>query len=101
MHVLSRMIIDWYYLQVFFITSAWIWGFNYTFKSGEIFGKIGDWGRKHLNENVISPIYDCPFCMSSIHGTLFYFIYLQQYGLFLWIVFCFALCGFSNWVDKK
>jgi hypothetical protein len=97
----DNMTVDWYYLQVLFVTLCWIWGFNYTFKSGEIFGKIGDWGRKNLNENIISPLYDCPFCMSSVHGTIFYFLFLQPYGWFLWVVFCFALCGFSTMVDKK
>lgn len=93
--------IDWYYIQVLFVTLLWIWGFNYTFKPGEIFGKLGDWGREHLPEKIVIPLYDCVYCQSSIHGTLFYFIYLQQYGLFLWVVFCFALCGFSSIVDKK
>lgn len=93
--------IDEYYLLVLVLTAAWIWGFHYTFKSGEIFGKIGDLGRKHLHQDLISPLYDCPFCMSSVHGTIFYYLFLQSYGWLLWIVFCFGLCGFSTWVDKK
>lgn len=91
---------NWYYLQIFFITLCWIWGFNYTFKTGEIFGVIGDWGRKHFHDNVIKPIYDCPYCMSSLHGTIFY-LYFLQCGFVLWVVFCFGLCGFVAITDKK
>jgi hypothetical protein len=93
--------IDLYYILVLLVTAAWIWGWTYTFRSGEIFGRIGDWGRKHLPQDLISPLYDCPMCCSSVHGTIFYFLFLQHYGWFLWVVFCFGLCGFSTWVDKK
>lgn len=93
--------IDWYYLQILFVCLCFIWGVNYTFKPGEIFGDIGDWGRKHLPEYIIAPIYDCQFCMGSVHGTIFYLFFLQSYGLGLWVVFCFALVGFSTMVDRK
>lgn len=93
--------IDWYYIQILFVCLLWIWGFNYTFKPGEIFGDIGDWGRKHIHHNIITPLYDCVYCQSSVHGTIFYLLFLQSYGLVLWVVFCFALVGFSTIVDRK
>lgn len=92
--------IDIYYILVMFVTVCWCWGVNYTFSDGEIFGKIGNWGRKHLPQDLISPIYDCPFCMSSLHGTLFYLMFLQEYGVIMWVIFCFGICGFSAFVKK-
>lgn len=92
--------IDWYYLQILFVTLCWIWGFHYTFKTDEVFGDIGDWGRKHLNGHAILPFYDCPQCMSSVHGTLMYYLFLSDYGWDLWVLFCFALCGLSAIVSS-
>lgn len=83
------------------VCCAWIWGFNYTFLTGEIFGLIGDLGRRNLNENVIKPIYDCPYCMSSIHGTTFFILFLRDYPWWMWIIFCFVVCGGVAITDKK
>ena len=87
------------FLKVLLVALCWVWGFNYTFKTDEIFGKIGDLGRKKLPDWFITPLYDCPICMSSAHGTGFYLVFLQD-GFILWGVFIFALCGASAIVDK-
>jgi len=91
--------IDLEFLKVLLVALCWVWGVNYTFKTGEIFGKIGDWGRDKLPDWLITPLYDCPLCMASFHGSAFYWVFLQQ-GVLLWVVFCFAICGASAIVDK-
>lgn len=92
--------IDWYYLQVLFITDFFIWGLNYCFKEGEILGVIGEWMRKHVNDNINKPLFDCPYCMSSVWGTTFYLLFLQPYGWLLWPIFCVCLCGLTAILDK-
>lgn len=95
------MKITWEFILTSVACCAWQWGFNYTFLTGEIFGPIGDWGRRNLNANVIKPIYDCPYCMSSIHGTAFFIVFLSGYPWWMWPVFCFSVCGWVAITDKK
>lgn len=86
---------DLYYFMIMALCVAWIWGFNYTFKPGEIFGDIGDWMRDTFQDRISKPLFDCPFCMSSVHGTAFFVVFLWGYPWYLWIIFCFSLTGLS------
>lgn len=82
------------------ITVAWIWGFEYTFKDGEIFGQPGQWMRENLPDWILKPTIDCKYCMSSVHGTIFYF-WLMPLNFVWWIVFCFCCCGLTAILDNK
>lgn len=82
------------------IAVAWIWGFEYTFKEGEIFGRPGEWMRKHWPEWVNKPLFDCKYCMSSVHGSIM-FILLIDGPWMLWILFCFCCCGVTAIFDNK
>lgn len=77
-----------------FLTACWICGFEYTFNTGEVFGAAGDWMRDKLPESINKPLFDCPYCMASFHGTLFFMRFLSDnYAVDMYIVFCFSLCG--------
>lgn len=89
------------FILVAFIAVGWIWGFEYTFKEGEIFGRPGQWMRRNLPEWMLKPTIDCKYCMSSVHGTLFFLLFLNDYPWWAWIIFCFFCCGFTAILDKK
>lgn len=52
-------------------------------------------------EWITKPLFDCPICMASIHGTLWfagilpYFFSVQMHIKF-WILFMFCLCGLNT-----
>lgn len=74
------------------ITSAFIWGIKAVTEYPFIFYKQANWINSVLPIWVVKPIYKCPVCMSSVHGTYFFF-YFDQSGLLNWVIFVFALCG--------
>lgn len=92
--------IDLYWVIIICVTCAWIWGFEYTFKPGEIFGAAGAWMNEHLPSWVCKPTFACKYCMSSVHGTIMYAIFLHEYGWPLWIMFCFSLTGITSMINK-
>lgn len=91
--------IDFYFIMVLFCSAAWIWGFEYCFQSGEIFGWLGDSMRDHLPEWMCKPLFDCKYCMSSVHGTIF-FIWFISGPWWLWIFFCVCLTGLTSMLSK-
>lgn len=89
-----------YFFCALFIAVTFIWGLEYTFNDGEIFGKPGNWMRKHWPVWVCSPLFDCKWCMSSVHGTWIFVLLLWGFPGYLWIMFCFCLCGLTAILDK-
>lgn len=89
-----------YYLMIMGVALAWCWGFSFCFRSDEIFGKIGDWGRKNLPEWVAKPTFDCPYCLASLHGTAFFILFLWGYPVHLWLIFIVCLTGLSALIGK-
>lgn len=77
---------------------CWILGFNLCFQEGEIFGKIGE-KLKPLPDWIKKPTFDCPYCMSSVHGTILFFLFIP-YAWYYWILYCFCLTGFVVIVKK-
>lgn len=89
-------------LLTMFLALCWIRGFNFIFLPGEIFGEIGDKMRLRLIDWIAKPLFDCPFCMPSIHGTIFYALFCWQSNpVYMWPIFCIALCGLVVLTDKK
>jgi hypothetical protein len=79
-----------------FIGVCWNLGFNYTFQPGEIFAKPGKWMDENLPEWMQKPLYSCPFCMSSAHGTIIFWLFMYgQFEWYYWILYCFCLPGFT------
>lgn len=89
------------FILVMFIAVCWIWGFEYTFKDGEIFGRPGNWMRANLSEWINKPTIECKYCMASVHGTIIYLIFLSHYPWWMWIIFCFCCCGMTAIFDNK
>lgn len=76
------------------LNSLWIWGFHALFAKEMILERVGDWLCDRLPEWITRPVFDCPTCQSSIHGTLVYFLFVNT-GLLMWPVYCVCLCGLN------
>lgn len=83
------------YLTWILLTSFWCWGFHNAFEEGQIFGKIGDYLRDNIVDFWLKPLLTCPICMSSIHGTIWYFISQPEYSFTSWIMFIVAASGIN------
>lgn len=89
-----------YYLMIMGVALAFIHGFAYCFHSDEIFGVPGDWMRKNFPEWINKPLFNCPMCMSSLHGTAFFILFLWGYPVHLWLIFIVCLTGLSALIGK-
>lgn len=86
------------FIQLIFLTSLWIWGVHAFFQLTGLAEKL-NW----IPARIRKPIWDCPPCCSSVHGTVSYFIftnYPDQHIIPLWVAFCFILCGL-NYIIKE
>ncbi len=88
------------YFAVLLIAVTFIWGLEYCFNDGEIFGKPGNWMRKHWPEWINKPLFQCKYCMSSVWGTTIFVAFLWGWSWPLWILFCFCCCGLTAIFDK-
>jgi len=89
------------FILLLILTSLWIWGFHGFFQLNDFF--TGKYSRFELPIFIRKPLFDCPPCMSSIHGTISYFLftdYPSYHAITLWIAFCFCLCGL-NYIIKE
>ena len=80
------------------LTVFWIYGVNCVFAEGFIFERVGDWIADRVPQWVTKPLFDCPACMSSVHGTISFFIFNGDF--MLWPVFCVCVCGVSYIILK-
>lgn len=54
-----------------------------------------------ISRLILKPLFGCPYCMASVHGTIIYYILLAPiYGFFWWPVFCIVLCGFIYFLTQ-
>lgn len=85
-----------------FISAFWIYGFNYatdyhqladgSFEYKNILWKAKYYSLKYIGEWWSRPLMTCTICMSSVHGTVFYFA-SGHTDLIQWIVQVVALSG--------
>lgn len=79
----------------------WIWGVKALFLPQFIFGKIGLWIESRSPVWLIKPLYTCPTCMASVHGTLVFILFnpgpFWDYPspLWQWPIFCVCLAGLN------
>jgi hypothetical protein len=70
-----------------------------AFAPGEIFGWLGKIWDRRLPEALSKPIYACPPCMASVHGTWVWILAGGQ--IEWWIPFILALSGLNRLVSGK
>jgi|SRR5690606_24363007 len=85
------------FLLLMALASLWIWGIRCLFSEGYILERTGRFIERTFPSWVYYPTLGCCACMSSIHGTLWYWIggavVLETVNFFVWPVFCVCLCG--------
>lgn len=81
------------------LAALWIWGIYFMCRRGQIFVDIGNVGKKVLPKWLQKPLFLCPMCMSSIHGTLIYVVSPMHYNFWLHALFLVTLCGLNVIID--
>lgn len=81
-------------IEQIFIVTAWIWGVKAVFTDPFIFFKLGEKVEGLIGRWVSKPLFRCPVCMSSAHGTYF-FLYFDRSGIMDWALFVMCLAGIS------
>ena len=87
------------FLLYILFTSLWIWGFRCLFSEGMALDIVGDWLEDSYSEWITKPLFGCTACMSSVHGTISYFVFVNT-GIWLWPVFCVCVCGLNFIIVK-
>jgi hypothetical protein len=84
-------------LQVVFCELAII-GLWFAFSPGEIFGDVADYLEILLPKFLQKPIFSCYLCMSSVYGSLFFWLThdLTNWHLILWPFYICALTGIGK-----
>jgi hypothetical protein len=100
-------------LTILILSSVWCFGFHAVVKKlilREIFDYDLDeaWSRGYIQElpsgggipawvkSILKPIFACPTCMASVHGTAIFFAFVLGYlPLIMWPVWCICLCGLN------
>lgn len=91
--------IDGYWIVIMFVAMLWIQGVNCLFSEGHLLEKAGDWVNGNLPSWVYKPTIGCAMCMSSIHGTAWYLLFINR-DWWLWPAFCICLCGLNFVISK-
>lgn len=89
--------------------SLFIYGLNILFQEDHLLEKLGEKLRGTYEEPwrdyYAKPLFDCAICMSSVWGTIWFFIGLELFfqvemPIKLWIPFCLCLCGLNTIINK-
>lgn len=88
-------------IGVFFLSAMWCFGFHTFMKNLLIeafdFDINIQWELLPRWVKVaLKPLFACPYCMASVHGTAIFFAFVLGYlPLIMWPVWCICLCGFN------
>lgn len=70
-----------------------------AFGPGMILGWLGNVWEKRLPDAINKPLWSCPPCMASVHGTWIWMLFGG--GLGMWLPFVLALSGLNRIVAAK
>jgi hypothetical protein len=73
------------------IGTAWIWGIKAVSTHPFIFWKFANNIEYLAGKWICKPLFRCPVCMASLHGTLIFAVSGQS--VYLWPVYVIALAG--------
>ena len=80
---------------------AWIWGIHCLFSEGYILEKVGNVIESQLPNWITHPLFICPMCMASIHGTLIFWLFMiGSVSPMFWPLYCVSLCGINFIITK-
>lgn len=62
---------------VFLFAIGWTWGIHCLLSEGFIFQGLGKVIERMIGSYWSKPVFTCPPCMSSIHGSFIYFLFIN------------------------
>lgn len=75
-----------------------IYGIYNLFDEDMLLEKPGNWLRNKLGY-VSKPLFDCTYCMASVHGTWFFLLFIDL-GLIWWPLWCLMVSGAIFLINK-
>jgi hypothetical protein len=86
------------FMGLLWFGAFWCYGIYAVFNNDHLLGPVADWLEKVTSETFCRPLFGCPPCMASVHGSIFGLI---AFG-FNWTVipFVICLCG-MNFIIKN
>lgn len=78
---------------------GWIWGIHCLFSEGYLFEGVGKWLNDKFPYWICDPLFACPTCQSSVHGSLIFFLFVKM-PLMWWPLYCITLCGINFLINK-
>lgn len=96
-----------YFIHALIIGAVWCIGFSVVIRK-VVFEEIIGYSIDDRWDEVIrpmkllmKPVFACPPCMASLHGSVIFFIMLYPVtGILLWIPFCICLCGLNYFLTQ-
>lgn len=89
------------------IGAFWCIGFSVVVRKiifQEVMGVSVDdeWGNYPTwKQRLFKPLFACPACMASVHGTIIYLVFVAPFiGYLHWIPFCIVLCGLNYFLSQ-
>ncbi len=92
--------------QILILASLWCYGVHVIVKEFLYYAFKWDidlqWDQLEKTEKFIAkPLFACPYCTASFHGTIIYFWFLfGHYSWFGWVPFIVCLCGLNYLLSK-
>lgn len=86
------------FIGLLLIGSTWIWGVYAIFDEGNLLGGVRKVCEKTLGTWICKPLFGCPYCQASVHGSAIGLFYFGLSWLILPYVIC--LCGL-NFIIKE
>jgi hypothetical protein len=86
------------FLLLLLFGSFWIWGIYAPFSEGYVFEKVGTFFTKLLGKQIVKPLFACPVCMPSVHGSILAVVVYDF--TFIALAFVICLCGL-NFIIKS
>ena len=97
-------------ITLFIVNLLVIWGLNFAFEVGNIFGFVKGWYHKNfmmLEQNTFAeflekPLFGCVMCMSSVWSIPFYtWAYINwDWSLWYWPIWVLCLTGASAILNR-
>lgn len=100
--ILTAVLVVAHFAILLSLSSLWIMGVNSLFQEDMILEKLGQWQDENLPVLVNKPLWRCPPCMASFHGSVLYCLFLcGDYGLLLWLPFVICLAGVNYLIVNR
>jgi hypothetical protein len=87
------------FIENLILSALWIWGVYCLFEPGMLLARAGAWIQLWIGVKWCKPLFLCPQCMASIHGTICFFAMPYLTGHVMPFpalpIFCVCLCGLN------